>query len=235
MRHAAAPLLAVALSIGGCFAEETRIAPTDASTTSTASSGSSSTALPQTDTSSASTSPDATTTTGVATGTTAEADSSTGCVPACGDSVCGIEPACRTSCGECDPPDANGIMIGCVDKAAAYCGVRLGFAPMFPTASTIAGEILLGYRVVLDQPRDLRGLGFIADGSSGNDLLRMALYAAQPGGGPTDLLREVAATTASNGYNDYPVAELMLPAGDYFVMIHTSVNTASFRTPTAEH
>ncbi len=179
---------------------------------------------------------DSTTVAPSTTSTTTQADTSTGCSPTCADQACGIEPACGTSCGECSMPGQGVPFAGCVEQGHWYCGLRLGFPLMFGPSPPLNADLVIGYRVTLVQQRTVRALGLLTAGA-GDAPVRMALYAHDvPTDTPAALLAETGAVAVANGHNLYPIDYPdPLPAGDYWVMLHSGLPLTLFRTQSIEH
>ncbi|MCH9686012.1 MAG: hypothetical protein K0V04_31545 [Deltaproteobacteria bacterium] len=241
-RWAAAGL---AIALGGCFSEET---PTPAAMDST------STTAPDTTTAAQSTGPlpssgtsttnDPATTTNDSTTTnnptTGPVDSSTGpdtagstsedCVQECGNNVCGPDPRCGESCGEC-PVENGSSTMGCVEEGTFYCGLRVGFPDVLGMGSPPFGNMQFGYRIELFEDTMVRGLGALTFGAGPE--VRMALYEDDGigmSGGPTTLVLSTVAVPLLNGYNDIDVSPEMVPQGTYWVFMHTSAAPPLYRS-----
>ncbi len=231
------------LFTGACFEDEQPLpgAPTttegttaDPGTTSIVVTGSTTSTDPPPPGSTSSTTaepPDGTTVAVSGTSTGDGVDSSSGgCQPMCMTQDCGVDPLCGVSCGRCDPADGVYDM-GCVEQGHWYCGQRLGYPDILGMGSIPNGNIQFGYRVTLNQPRQIRALGVLASGA-GVDI-RMALYANDEDGvvgGPTERLAVTGSVGLVAGYNDIDINPRMLDAGDYWVMVHTSTPPPLYRS-----
>jgi len=67
-----------------------------------------------------------------------ENDSCRDCTPVCGTRVCGPDPVCGTSCGDCDPGDDCDQDGQCVPECVPQCGTRV--CGNDPVCSTSCGN-----------------------------------------------------------------------------------------------
>jgi hypothetical protein len=156
-------------------------------------------------------------------GMTTESSDSTGpvdpCVAACTGLACGMANAC--DCGTCDP------MVTCADDQS-YCALPIGFFNQFPDIEPVNGQVQLGFRFTVFEPRIVRRLGVIA-GGAGSDV-RLALY-DHDGAGPANRIVQTGAVTLfAVGPNEFDVGATPIMPGDYWVMLHTNGLTSLHRT-----
>ncbi|MEX1365653.1 MAG: hypothetical protein AB1Z98_21170 [Nannocystaceae bacterium] len=149
------------------------------------------------------------------------ADSGTGCGMACEGIACGMADGCDESCGECNDAAV------CADDQS-YCGLPVGFPNDFGDEAGVFPLLQFGYRFQLEEPRVVRRLGVISRGSGPQ--IRMALY-DHDGAGPNNLMVQTDAVALYTlGSNEFDVDPTPVPAGEYWVMLHTSINTVLART-----
>lgn len=143
------------------------------------------------------------------------------CELACDGLACGEVDAC--DCGMCGP------MATCADDQS-YCGEPIGYYNVFPDPEPMFGEVQIGYRINVLEPRTVRRLGVIASGA-GSDI-RLALY-DHDGSGPANRIVQTGSVTLyANGPNEFDVGSTPIMPGDYWVIIHTDSLTPLYRTLT---
>lgn len=166
---------------------------------------------------------DTTSTTSEVSATDPSSSSTTGedpCVAACAGIACGMADAC--DCGECGP------MSECSDDQT-YCAMPVGYFADFGYSQSLPGPLQLGYRFEVFAPTVVRRLGLISWGAGAT--VRLALY-DHDGAGPNNRLVQTGAVMLyANGSNEFDVGATPIPAGEYWVMLHTQGSTPMRSTP----
>jgi len=118
-------------------------------------------------------------------------------------------------------------MAVCADDQT-YCGLPIGFSNDFGDNVLVAGQVQLGFRFDVFEPRVVRRLGVIA-GGAGQDV-RLALY-DHDGMGPANRVVQTGAVTLfAAGPNEFSVGATAIDPGEYWVMLHTAAMTPLGRT-----
>lgn len=141
------------------------------------------------------------------------------CELACDGLACDMAEGCN--CGECSP-----MAVCAADQT--YCGMPIGFFNDFGGTAQVSGQVQLGFRFQVFEPRTVRRLGVISRGA-GVDV-RLALY-SHDGAGPADRIVQTGAVTLyANGINEFDVGATPIMPGEYWVMLHTAGSTPLART-----
>ncbi len=144
----------------------------------------------------------------------------------CVNQSCGIDPIHDVSCGTCSRP--GGANLGCIADDW-YCGVKLGYWEAYAYTGVLFGGLQVGRRITLSRPTTVRALGFITAGAGPQ--ARMALYENDPmGDGPATRLAATGAQNLGNGDNEFAIDGVNVEPGDYWIVLHTSINTNVVRT-----
>ncbi|MCR9163227.1 MAG: hypothetical protein ACE37F_23355 [Nannocystaceae bacterium] len=142
------------------------------------------------------------------------------CVQDCAGIACGVDPVCNLEC----PEQCSGSAECAEDQT--YCGIRLGYPDFLGSDGEVVGDIMFGHRVTVPFGTTLKAIGVLAGGAGAE--VQMAVYTDV--GGPQTRLRQTGEVVLASGSNEIAVPDTDLPAGDYWIMLHTEGLTLLGRT-----